>query len=269
MTHSTIFHKRKLNPFRKGTYDVSDLFKHTPIPTSYPSVVGPLIRKFLVKIQGKYYWKRPATDEVLRFFTTLNKISLLMGCIEEGKKYNSKGLGELDPPLTKLILLASGYWKEQPIGLNCTFEHFDFDNNKDFCPAFIKLNEKNFAFPLPILLFINSYSKNKTQGGQFLSTLSPPAFYLIKENLFKRTVDSVLRYFLNNKIVRNNDLAEIFKECNSLLISSFSKPFHRKTWCSFFGNRLHSKFGRKVFNHNPEDFNEIITYVQSRHDGAT
>lgn len=115
----------------KIPFDFTDILKDCP---RYLAAVKPLVILFLERMQSRNYGQRPDSDEVLKFFTTLNNYCKL--CEKQG------GAAAIDDVViykAKMFLLAKGLWHlklaEETLRSKTTtcvipksFAHFDLEN---------------------------------------------------------------------------------------------------------------------------------------------
>lgn len=146
----------------KNRYNYENIFTGYPIPNHAKKILFPLL-DFLVRMQNDTYKDRPDSDEVLRFFTTLNNY-----CKACEKNSDADSIAILH---AKLILLSSGTWhhtvgskemecykerrQKTPDGktlvtwelthknVQTSFEQYDFDEYPVISKAIVALQQKD------------------------------------------------------------------------------------------------------------------------------
>lgn len=129
-----------------GLFNGCDISKYQP----YEEFIKHCIEFFLNRMQDNEYDKRPSSDEVLRFFVTLNNFC---------KTFDKDSTDEKIPGyLAKLALLTNEAWdtnlenifkdfsslfddNEELKSQYKTFENFDFDSHPGFCQSIIVNSE--------------------------------------------------------------------------------------------------------------------------------
>lgn len=107
------------NPeYYKTPYDFTGMFTGYEM-LAYTKNLLAYITKFLNRMQDNDFEKRPDSDEVLRFFTTLNKL-----CKIAAVNIKDEGIYACE---AKLAILADGLWKDDLSDMPAP-EHYDFDD---------------------------------------------------------------------------------------------------------------------------------------------
>ncbi|WP_242432878.1 protein kinase domain-containing protein [Coxiella burnetii] len=215
--HEKLFKNRKLDP-KIGKYDLTDL----QIDAAYSKDIGPLIKEFLQKMQDDDYWKRPTTDEVLRFFTTLNKYCAINLCSTKSEEEREERLA---PHFAKLIILASGCWNHTPFGFNHAFEHYDFEGDLYLRETVIepyKIKNKTGSLINPDNVFLPKLlSKETSEIDDFLKTLPFQKLKWINDAFLSPEMEGLVGKFFVDKITFVTD------KCNELLslLENFNKTY--------------------------------------------